>query len=55
MRPPGQELDYSGLLDLAPRLAEVAFGLEAPVEGADYPVLKSLNIYPNVVIDLGTP
>ena len=39
-----EEIDDAGLLDLLTVLAEVAFGFETPVQGADDPILQPLNV-----------
>jgi len=50
-----QEVDNTGLLDLLTVLTEVAFGFETPVQGADNPILQSLDVELDFSVDLLVP
>jgi len=50
-----QEVDDAGLLDLLTVLTEVTFGFETPVQGADNPILQSLDVELDLSVDLLVP
>ena len=50
-----KKVDDTGLLDPLTFLTEVAFGFETPVQGANDPILQSLNIELDLSVDLLVP
>lgn len=50
-----EELDEAVRFDFLTFQTEISMGLEAPVKGTDDPVLETLYVFGNHLVDLGTP
>ena len=51
LNPLRQQVDYAGVLDLLTILAEVTLGFKTPVQGTNDPILQSLDVKPDLLVD----